>query len=99
MEHPFTPEDVKAIEKEIPVTNEQFALLQTAFLITYAIMYAAGGKLMDVLGTRLGFTAIMIFWSLACAGHGFASTLINSVDVPFACVAVSNCGGVSNTSS
>jgi len=70
------PVAIKAIEKEIPVTNEQFALLQTAFLITYAIMYAAGGKLMDVLGTRLGFTAIMIFWSLACAGHGLASTLV-----------------------
>ena len=67
---------IKAIEKDIPVTNEQFALLQTAFLITYAIMYAAGGKLMDVLGTRLGFTLIMIFWSLACAGHGLASTLV-----------------------
>ncbi len=70
------PVAIKAIEKEIPVTNEQFALLQTAFLITYAIMYAAGGKLMDVLGTRRGFTVIMIFWSLACAGHGLASTLI-----------------------
>ena len=70
------PVAIKAIEKEIPVTNEQFALLQTAFLITYAIMYAAGGKLMDVLGTRLGFTVIMISWSLACAGHGLASTLI-----------------------
>ena len=70
------PVAIKAIEKDIPVTNQQFSLLQTAFLITYAIMYAAGGKLMDVLGTRLGFTAIMIFWSLACAGHGLASTLI-----------------------
>jgi len=70
------PVAIKAIEQDIPVTNQQFSLLQTAFLITYAIMYAAGGKLMDVLGTRLGFTAIMIFWSLACAGHGLASTLI-----------------------
>ena len=70
------PVAINAIKQDIPVTNEQFALLQTAFLITYAIMYAAGGKLMDVLGTRLGFTVIMIFWSLACAGHGLASTLI-----------------------
>ena len=70
------PVAIKAIEKDIPVTNQQFSLLQTAFLITYAIMYAAGGKLMDVLGTRLGFTLIMVFWSLACAGHGLASTLV-----------------------
>ena len=32
--------------------NEQFSLLQSSFLIAYAVMYAGGGKLMDVLGTR-----------------------------------------------
>ena len=66
------PVAIKAIEQDIPVTNQQFSLLQTAFLITYALMYVVGGKLMDVLGTRLGFTLIMVFWSLACAGHGLA---------------------------
>lgn len=70
------PVAIKAIEQDIPVTNQQFSLLQTAFLITYALMYAGGGKLMDVLGTRRGFTLIMIFWSLACAAHGLASTLV-----------------------
>ena len=67
------PVAIKAIEQDIPVTNQQFSLLQTAFLITYALMYAGGGKLMDVLGTRSGFTLIMVFWSLACAGHGLAA--------------------------
>ena len=37
-------------------------------------MYAGGGKLADALGTRRGFTVIMIFWSLACASHGLALT-------------------------
>ena len=67
------PVAIKAIEQEIPVTNQQFSLLQTAFLVTYALMYAGGGKLMDVLGTRLGFALIMVVWSLACAGHGLAA--------------------------
>ena len=70
------PVAIKAIEQDIPVTNQQFSLLQTAFLITYALMYAGGGKLMDVLGTRLGFTVIMVFWSLACASHGLASNFV-----------------------
>src|SRR5688572_24329552 len=70
------PVAIQAIEQDIPVTNQQFSLLQTAFLITYALMYAGGGKLMDVLGTRLGFTIIMVFWSLACAGHGFAANFV-----------------------
>jgi MFS transporter, ACS family, aldohexuronate transporter len=69
------PVATKAIEQDIPVSNQQFSWLQTAFLITYALMYAGGGKLMDVLGTRRGFTIIMVFWSLACAGHGLAANL------------------------
>ena len=70
------PVAIKAIERDIPVTNQQFSVLQTAFLITYALMYAGGGKLMDLLGTRLGFTIIMIFWSIACALHGLAANFV-----------------------
>ena len=68
------PVAVKAIGKDIPLSNEQFSALQSAFLVAYAFMYAGGGKLTDALGTRLGFTLIMAFWSLACASHGFART-------------------------
>ena len=60
------PVAIKAISKDIPLSNEQFSDLQSAFLLSYAFMYAGGGKLVDALGTRLGFTLIMAFWSLAC---------------------------------
>ena len=63
---------IQAIGKDIPITNEQFSDLQSAFLLSYAFMYAGGGKLTDALGTRLGFTLIMAFWSLACASHALA---------------------------
>jgi MFS transporter, ACS family, hexuronate transporter len=66
------PVAVAAIGKEIPLTNEQFSILQSGFLLSYAFMYAGGGKLADVLGVRLGFTVIMIFWSLACTSHALA---------------------------
>ncbi len=69
------PVAIKAIERDIPVTNEEFSFLQSSFLISYAFMYAAGGRLMDVLGTRRGFLVIMIFWSLACASHGLAASV------------------------
>jgi MFS transporter, ACS family, hexuronate transporter len=61
------------IRKQIPIPDEKFAHLNTAFLITYGLMYVIGGKLIDVLGTRLGFFLIMIWWSLACASHGLAT--------------------------
>jgi MFS transporter, ACS family, hexuronate transporter len=69
------PVAIKAIEQDIPITNEQFSFLQSSFLIAYALMYAGGGKLMDVVGTRAGFLIIMLFWSLACASHGLATSV------------------------
>ena len=68
------PVAVSAIAKEIPLSNQQFSALQSTFLFSYAFMYAGGGKLVDALGTRRGFTVIMIFWSLACASHALATT-------------------------
>lgn len=67
------PVAIQAIQREIPISNTQFSQLQAAFLTAYALMYAGGGKLVDVLGTRIGFLAIMIWWSLACASHGLAA--------------------------
>jgi MFS transporter, ACS family, hexuronate transporter len=69
------PVAIKAIERDIPITNEQFSFLQSSFLFAYALMYAGGGRLVDVLGTRTGFLIIMVFWSLACASHGLAASV------------------------
>jgi MFS transporter, ACS family, hexuronate transporter len=69
------PVAIKAIEQDIPITNEQFSFLQSSFLVSYALMYAGGGRLVDVLGTRTGFLIVMIFWSLACASHGLATSV------------------------
>jgi ACS family hexuronate transporter-like MFS transporter len=66
------PWALSAITKDIPVSNQVKAFLDSAFLITYGLMYLGGGRLIDWLGTRRGFTSIMIFWSLACASHAFA---------------------------
>jgi len=66
------PVAVSAIGKDIPLSNQQFSTLQSAFLFSYAFMYAGGGKLIDLLGTRSGFTLTMVFWSLACASHALA---------------------------
>jgi MFS transporter, ACS family, hexuronate transporter len=70
------PVAVQSISRDIPLSNSQFSALQSAFLFSYALMYAGGGKLVDVLGTRRGFTVIMLFWSLACASHALALTFM-----------------------
>lgn len=66
------PLAITAIQRDIPISNTRFSDLQAAFLISYAGMYALGGRLLDVLGTRKGFLVIMLWWSLACASHGLA---------------------------
>lgn len=68
------PVAIKAIGKDIPISNEQFSALQSAFLLSYAFMYAGGGKLVDALGTKRGFALIMAFWSFACVSHSIAAS-------------------------
>ena len=67
------PVAISAIQRDIAVSNTQFAQLQAAFLLAYALMYAAGGRLADAAGTRLGLLLMMVGWSLACAGHALAA--------------------------
>jgi MFS transporter, ACS family, hexuronate transporter len=69
------PVAIHAIQRDIPVSNVQYSHLQAAFLCAYALMYAGSGKLIDLLGTRKGFLVIMLWWSLACAGLGLASSV------------------------
>jgi ACS family hexuronate transporter-like MFS transporter len=70
------PVAIGEIRQEFPISNSTKALLDSAFLLTYGLMYVGGGRLMDVLGTRRGLLLIMIFWSVACASHGFAGGVI-----------------------
>ena len=65
---------IKAIGESITITDHQYAWLTSAFLITYGLMYVGGGRLLDALGTRWGFMLIMVWWSLACASHGLATS-------------------------
>ncbi|MGH9408726.1 MAG: MFS transporter [Vicinamibacterales bacterium] len=67
------PVAINAIQHDIPLTNTQFGDLTSIFLLSYALMYAGGGALVDRMGTRRGFLAIMIFWSIACASHSLAA--------------------------
>jgi ACS family hexuronate transporter-like MFS transporter len=64
---------ITAIQRNIPISNQQFSYLQTAFLLAYAALYILGGRMLDRLGTRRGFLLIMTWWSLACALHGLAT--------------------------
>jgi ACS family hexuronate transporter-like MFS transporter len=49
-----------------------YAIISTIFIFSYAFGQAIFGKIFDKLGTRIGFTLSIGFWSIATALHAFA---------------------------
>ena len=50
-----------------------------AFQAAYAVGMLAVGRLVDRLGTRLGYALAMVFWSLASMGHSLAGSFSSFV--------------------
>ena len=73
------PWTLSEIQRDYPFSDQIKALFDSAFLISYGLMYLGGGRLLDVLGTRRGFLLVMLFWSVACASQGFAGNFGLSV--------------------
>jgi ACS family hexuronate transporter-like MFS transporter len=69
------PIAVKVLQRDIPVSDQQYSNLQSAFLLAYSIMYAVGGRIMDRLGTRAGYAVVILWWSIANFLHGLASSV------------------------
>jgi MFS transporter, ACS family, hexuronate transporter len=60
------------ITEQLGISNKQYSYVTTAFLVSYAIMFLGGGRLMDVVGTRLGMALSVGLWSVASALHAMA---------------------------
>ena len=45
----------KAIQQDIPISDNDFGNLQSMFYFAYALMYLGGGRLINVLGSQRGF--------------------------------------------
>jgi len=55
------------ITAEFGLTNTDYSRIVFAFVLSYTIMLALGGRLMDRFGTRRGLGYSVAFWSLASA--------------------------------
>ena len=62
------------LERELGITTAQYSYVTAAFLVSYTIMYAVSGRLIDRMGTRRGLTVFVFGWSVANALHGLANT-------------------------
>lgn len=54
-----------------------YALISTFFIFSYAFGQAIFGKIFDKVGTRLGFTLSIGFWSIATALHALAKGVVS----------------------
>ncbi len=64
----------QTIQDELGITTVEYANITSAFLLSYTIMYAVCGRLVDVLGSRWSFMIFVSGWSVANMLHAFART-------------------------
>lgn len=60
------------LRDEFGLSNRGYANIVNAFLLSYTIMYTAGGVLVDRIGERVGMAACVLWWSVAAMLHGLA---------------------------
>src|SRR5262245_12024709 len=64
------------IQRELNLTTIDYSKITSSFLVSYAVMYAVSGKLIDIVGTRRGFMIFVSGWSIANMLHAFANSAL-----------------------
>ena len=66
---------IGTIKDELHLTNASYGDINAWFLVSYGVMYAVSGRIIDHIGTRRGFVLFVSGWSVANMLHVFASTV------------------------
>ena len=59
--------------KDLHMTTEQYSHVVVAWQLCYAFMQPVAGYLLDTVGTKIGFAAFALAWSLACAAAAWST--------------------------
>src|SRR5271169_628061 len=62
------------LQQSIGLTELDYGYIVDAFQIAYAAGLLCAGRLIDKLGTRIGYMLVMAVWSLSAMGHALASS-------------------------
>ena len=65
------------IREQLHIGNTDYGIINTSFLIGYAIMFTLGGILIDKFGSRMGLGLSVALWSIATVLHGFADNVVH----------------------
>jgi MFS transporter, ACS family, hexuronate transporter len=64
------------LQHSIGLTEVSYGYVVDGFQIAYALGLLLAGRLVDKLGTRIGYMLAMAVWSLSAMGHALASTAL-----------------------
>ncbi|HEY0610384.1 MAG TPA: MFS transporter, partial [Chitinophaga sp.] len=64
------------LEKEFNWTETQYGTIVMAFSAMYALGLLMFGRLVDVIGTKRGYSLSIIIWSLAAMAHALAKSTL-----------------------
>ncbi len=64
------------LQHSIGWTEQQYSYIVIAFQFAYAFGLVAAGRLIDRIGTRIGYALIMAVWSAAAMAHALATTAL-----------------------
>ena len=64
------------LQKSIGWSEQQYGMINTVFMIAYAICFILMGQLIDVIGTRKGYLVSIVIWSFASVGHALSKSWI-----------------------
>jgi MFS transporter, ACS family, hexuronate transporter len=62
------------LDAEFKWTNTDFANITVAFQLAYAFGMVGAGRLIDFLGTKMGYAVSLITWSIAAIGHAMVGS-------------------------
>lgn len=61
------------IQEEFNMSDVQYGMINTSFLIGYGIMFTIAGRLIDTVGSKAGLAVSVGVWSIANCLHGVVS--------------------------
>ncbi|WP_152755942.1 MFS transporter [Salmonirosea aquatica] len=69
------PIAIGEIRKTIEISDFEYGLINSLFLFAYGTMYAVGGRTIDLLGSKMGYAVMILWWSAANIIHGLVSSV------------------------
>ncbi|WP_321471822.1 MFS transporter [uncultured Paludibaculum sp.] len=63
------------ISQQLHLSHSDLSRIFAAFQVSYAVMWLVGGIALDIVGTRLGLSLAVVWWSLVSLATSFANSV------------------------